>query len=692
MIDAQEGYPVNDPETRSDKQTSNMKAAALLTWLGLGANLVSLAGPLSWLWCNPLPNGNNCYELALHNWLALSVCDRGQLYTSTDYELWEPYDTGTRYALRGIAFFKDKIVLTGENGTILYAPIGKWENFTLISLGTTDWLESIAVGNGVAVAVGDNGAIYTSADGLSWVRRPQAFTTWLRSVAFGNGTFVTVGENGFAATSANGISWTRRSTGTTADLNKVAWLTNRFIAVGSGGVILGSATGASWSVITGAGITNDLYFVAGYYPATSGSSPIILVGGNDELRLFADGSWWDQTSSAKVFPAPKWDYYTAFWDGAAFLVGGSAGLLIEGFKPTTDSDYVWVERSESLRPWLWDVSRIGSTFVAVGNYGSIMTSTDGIQWTVEVVPDEAKDTVLLGVGGRENAFIAAGSAGTLLMSTNAVVWATASVPAVTNDLQGVTFWNGQFFVTGGGGKVISSPDGLSWTVRAELGSMFLSGIAGSSDRLVVCGQQGAIFTSVDGNSWVRVQSGTTNWLYRVRFIGGMWFAVGQNGTILASPDGEKWSTQASNTSNWLTDICQFNGNLYAVGTQGTVLVSTNKATWGTERTITQKSLFGVVSDSHQLVAVGVEGVILRGQTGPLIILDYRRSAPTNTFAFSSLPGRSLLVQSCEVIPNWSDTAVLKVLDNRGLLLHVGVSTNSPPHELFRAMIPSQTRF
>lgn len=671
------------------KNLAHKAMGRLLMLISSGATLAVLAcaQPLTWQWSNPLPHGNNCYDLAISNWLAFVAGDRGRFYTSSDYEFWIPRETGTVRALRGIAFLGNRVVITGENGTVVHAPLDALDRSSVVNLGTEDWIESVAVGNGIAVAVGDNGAVYTSSDALQWTRRPQTFNTWLRSVAFGAGTFVAVGEGGFIATSANGVSWTKRSAGTTLDLNRVAWLTNRFVAVGNKGLVLVSATGTSWSPLTGSGITNDLCLVAGYYPASGQLSTRILVGGDSELRLYENGVWSDQTATNKIFPAPKWDFYSAFWDGSTFLVGGSTGLLLEGFQVATNSDWVWVERSDSLRPWLWDICRVGTTFIAVGNYGTIMTSTDGVQWTAELVPNGALGSVLLGVGGHDDTFVAVGSSGTILTSTNAVEWSIVIPQPVTNDIQGITFWKGRFFATGGGGKVLTSADGRAWTVHTTLGNNFLSGIAGATDRLVVVGQQGAIFTTPDGDAWTSAQSGTTNWLYRVRAFEDSWVAVGQNGTILSSPDGEHWTTQHSGTTQWLNDVCEFNGKLYAFGTQGTVLVSTNVQSWQEEGTITQKSLLGVVSDRHQLITVGVEGIILRGQPGPLTILDYSRIDGTNALAVSGPPGRPVTIQASEDTRNWSNLATVEILGNNGLLLFMDSPTNPPPHQIFRAVTP-----
>lgn len=643
-------------------------------------------GSLSWRWSNPMPLGNNCYDLAATNGFAVLVGDRGQVYTSMDYEFWIPRESHTRRALRAVAFFGDRVVITGEQGIILHARLAALDQIEVVDLGTEDWLEGLAIGGGVAVAVGDNGAIYTSTNPASWARRPQSFNGWLRSVAYGAGTFVAVGESGFVGTSANGVTWTQRNSGTTVDLNRVVWLTNRFVAVGNRGVILASADGTAWSSVTGSGTTNDLWIAAGYYPVSSLVSPLLMVGGDNDLRLLANWAWSDQTVAVRDFPAPEWSYYSAFWDGSIFLVGGSAGLLLEGFKPNPTTDWVWVERNDALRPWLWDIGRIGSQYVAVGNYGTIMTSSDGAGWNLELAPTGAVDKVLLGVGGRSGLVVAVGTGGTILTSENGVTWSLVTPPPVTNDLQGITYWQGRFFSTGGGGSVLSSSNGNSWTVRTNLGATFLSSIAGSAGRLVVVGQRGAMFTSADGEMWQPVHTGTTNWLYRVRAFEAGWVAVGQNGALLISTDGEHWESQASGTESWLNDVCEFNGRWYAVGNQGTVLASGDMRDWENEGTVTQKSLYGAVSDAHQLVTVGVEGVILRGQAGPLTILDYRRIGRTNALALSGPPGRSVTIQSSEDIGAWTNLAALEFLDDNGLLLFLDNGSNTSPRLIFRGAL------
>ena len=132
---------------------------------------------------------------------------------------------------------------------------------TLIDGPTGDWLEAVAASAQTLAAVGDNGAVYTSTDGVSW-KRQASLSQWLRGVAFGNGTFIAVGENGLVATSPNGTNWNNRASGTAANLNRVAFTGDFFTAVGEGGVALTSTNnGVSW-LPEDTGATNDLFHAA----------------------------------------------------------------------------------------------------------------------------------------------------------------------------------------------------------------------------------------------------------------------------------------------------------------------------------------------------------------------------------------------------------------------------------------------
>src|SRR5205085_3317340 len=82
--------------------------------------------------------------------------------------------------------------------------------------GTGFGLYGAAYGNGLFVAVGSAGNMFTSLGGVTWTANSIASTTYLHSVAFGNGRFVAVGASRGAdmtlslptiCYSTNGTSW-----------------------------------------------------------------------------------------------------------------------------------------------------------------------------------------------------------------------------------------------------------------------------------------------------------------------------------------------------------------------------------------------------------------------------------------------------------------------------------------------------
>src|SRR5690606_7860488 len=73
-----------------------------------------------------------------------------------------------------------------------------------------------------------------------WMAVPSGTSTSLEGVAYGNGLWVAVGDDGMIRTSTNGTSWTQRSSGTSNDLYGVAYGNGLWVAVGIGGTILTS--------------------------------------------------------------------------------------------------------------------------------------------------------------------------------------------------------------------------------------------------------------------------------------------------------------------------------------------------------------------------------------------------------------------------------------------------------------------
>ena len=641
--------------------------------------------------------------MAISEGVVWQLGDRGRLYTSQDLDQWMPHETGTLKSLRGIAFRGTNVFISADEGTIL--PGARPNPLTLRTLPTTNWLEGIAASPNTIVAVGDNGAIYSSANGATWTARGN-YTTWLRSVAYGDNQFLAVGEDGFIASSSNGQNWQLRTSGTTAHLNSVAWLLDRFWVVGDNGTVLTNTAQMSFAPVNVGAVTNTLFSVA------ANSNDVVIAG---ELIVLlgnrAGGSWTRQSDVDSPTLAPEWPYYSALWDGRLFLLGGDAGMIVEGFRTNANGPMGWYSAVQPTRSWLWAVTRVGGLYAAAGVNGTIVTSEDGVEWAREAVPDVALDEILLGIGGNTNLLIAAGSNGMLLRSENSftnvvstnsngelvtnvvsllgLIW-TQSPIATTEDLQGVPERNGTFVVTGGAGKIFTSANGLVWQPRLSGVSTFLSGATGWPNGFAVVGASGTILTSTDGTLWVPRSSGVRNWIYSVRYAGGKLIAVGEDGLILTSENGVGWTRRDSGTTEWLNDVTYASGFWQVAGSGGTIVTSTDAANWTAARTMTSKSLYGAATDGDQVIMAGLDGAIIRRWLStpntPVNFLSFDQVAGNSLFLFAGeIDQQFVLEASASLTGPWSPLRQFEITDLSQTLLYE-LAGQALPMRFFRTRL------
>jgi len=672
--------------------------------------------PLRWRWSNPAPHGGNVVDMAYSapQFLAIQVAERGQIFTSVDLDLWLPRDSNTTNNLRGVTFFGTRALITGENGCVMYSDDGVTFPFGSLADGaTTDWLEAVTDSPTLAVAVGDSGAVYTSSNGVTWKRQSSGVTNWLRGVASGSGTFVAVGEQGTVATSSNGTNWTKRTSGTTNHLNRVTFDSGRFYAVGDFGVGLASTNaGAGW-FSDPSGATNVLENAC-----VLGSDRIAV--GYSEVRINDNGVWTNQL--AQPYGPPDWTYYSCIPRPGFFLIAGQSGMQSEAYQ-TNGTPYFWLTPYDSVRNWLWDLIHLPGLYVTVGDYGTVMSSGNGVDWTVELVPQSATNTTLLGVGGNANLLLAVGDGGgmifspsnltqvvvtnegtvsTQLVSSLGVLWYPGTLPT-TNAMQGVAVLsNNLFVITGDNGLVLTSPTGTNnWTTRTTPTTKLLTGVASWPGGLVATGDDGALITSPDGVTWTLRTTGTTNWLYRVRYLNGSLITVGQNGVLLTSTNGTNWIARSSGTTKWLNDAAFIQDTWFVIGTGGTVLTSSNLVNWASQGTITKKSLYAAATDSQQLVLSGVEGVILRSPVvtdlTPITVLSYARvtlstNPPVvqNLYLFGGKADQRFTLDYQTNVSGgaWISNAALEIFDGAGTLYYVETvtGTNQNAQEFYRATL------
>ncbi len=257
-------------------------------------------------------------------------------------------------------------------------------------------------------------------------------------------------------------------------------------------------------------------------------------------------------------------------------------------------------------------------FVAVGNIGTIITSTDGKIWSTKSLGVTEK---LNSVVYFNNQFVTVGDNGRIFTSPDGSTWAEKN-SGTTNSLGSVTFGNGQFVAVGFNGTIITSPDGTTWTTQNSGTTTLLKSVTYGNNQFVAVGYYSTILTSVDGKTWTTQNSGLIltrdyyHYLNSVTYANGKYVAVGGISDhspgvtgpihlVLTSIDGTTWTKiDVSGTNSFLNSVTYGNNQFVAVGTEGTIRTSQDGTTWTPQNLGTTKSLASVIYSNDMFMAVG----------------------------------------------------------------------------------------
>jgi hypothetical protein len=206
-----------------------------------------------------------------------------------------------------------------------------------------------------------------------------------------------------------------------------------------------------------------------------------------------------------------------------------------------DSASTWREIPLSLNAnFLLGAAWNGTTYVAVGQSGIVITSTDAITWKQQQTPVDVPLLRLSSVAWSGSTWAAVGDGGTsgraaILTSPDGVAWTARYQTDICNDPHiqppictprqtlSKIVWDGAQFVTVGSeadvgsrptALIMTSPDGMTWTQRASgsipVGSdegLGMASIASSGSVLVAAGQAAdgtaAVWTSIDAVNWIQ---------------------------------------------------------------------------------------------------------------------------------------------------------------------------------------------
>lgn len=237
-------------------------------------------------------------------------------------------------------------------------------------------------------------------------------------------------------------------------------------------------------------------------------------------------------------------------------------------------------------------------------------------FTLRNLNTDAPSNLLWGFASGGSTLVAVGQPGRILSSTDGVTW-TPRVSGTTEWLVAVAYGAGQFVIVGESGRVLRSPDGITWTPATNVGTNTrLNGVLYAGGRWLTVGESGIILTSTDADTWTPSASPVSNrWLHGIAYGANTYCVVGQSGTILTSTDARTWTLRNSTTTRHLEVVTFMNNYFTVVGERGECLFSHapsgNAASWinlPTYKPQTTANLRAVGSVNGSIVAVTDDGV------------------------------------------------------------------------------------
>ena len=367
---------------------------------------------------------------------------------------------------------------------------------------------SWGVWNGAkVVAVGDVIAISNNSTATQWTARASGLATTLWNVAYSPlGGYVAVGDDHALLTSVNGVTWVRCNAGISQAqdlvLNGVTWSGSQYVAVGGDpdqrrpALVVSSLDGKTWTnrPVTAKGELRGL--------AWSGSV-FVAVGRSGLILTSSDGITW----SPRTSPGGKLNLHGVIWVGNQFIaVGGHVTGEFDstGFGGcvvlTSPNGVTWTRQTTPTVPPLHSIAWSGSKFVAVGQ-AAILTSLDGINWTKQSNPLPAPET-LLGVTWGGGRFVAVSSERHAMHSQDGVSWLIATGMSTTanfdKSVTGVCWTGAEYQATSVYGEVLISSDADTWASRQSVTNQTLNGIISNGALEIAVGDAATIITSGGG--------------------------------------------------------------------------------------------------------------------------------------------------------------------------------------------------
>jgi hypothetical protein len=286
--------------------------------------------------------------------------------------------------------------------------------------------------------------------------------------------------------------------------------------------------------------------------------------------------------------------------GAGGGVGAPALFAGDWQSQSTPQDNQWIALTYG-----------GGVFVALAQTGTgtrVMTSPDGINWTVRTTPVGANSVEWHAVAYSPvlDVFVAVGRGGTgnkVMRSTDkGVTWTAHAAPDNTKVYRDVIFvpWLSKFLAVGHAGATMQSADGITWTPYTMPTVSDYIGVCCSvqlSLIVAVCNffDVDRIAYSSDGQTWLTRPAPAQNAWRSIVYAEGLFVALANNTAaaqpgqlVMTSPDALTWTLRNTPGAQAWERLTYGNGLFAAVSSQATgatrAMVSRGGLDWALETT------------------------------------------------------------------------------------------------------------
>lgn len=181
---------------------------------------------------------------------------------------------------------------------------------------------------------------------------------------------------------------------------------------------------------------------------------------------------------------------------------------------------------------LYDVVYSKGKYVAVGQKGLIVSSTDGVTWQAS---KSGVDNNLIEICSDGLCLIALSDNGTIFKSTNGINWNKQQVGTNFVSINNLVF-NGENFIcfaksnSGESMTMLSSSDGEKWISHPMEKSYTFSSVICADGILVAVGGKGGVYKSLDGVKWIDSSIQSDNLYWDIIYDGNRFLIVGNNNT------------------------------------------------------------------------------------------------------------------------------------------------------------------